>query len=591
MKKEYEKFVKRPEFIIMLLATVFRISISQKLSIWYSSNEFYDDKLFVRYADLFAHFKEPDLWSLVKTMSYPLFLNFVHMTGLSYSTVLTIVWIAAALLLVKVFKMLTDNRFFLTFVYLFVLFTPAAFDSWVGTRLYRNAIIAPFVLLAFSLMILILLKLVKNHELSAKNIIFPSIVLGFIFTFTYYIKEDGIWLLPCLILVIFVSVCIVVYRWIKDKSKVRKKILALILILCLPMLIFVFNANIYKMINYHYFNVYEINTRTEGQLGEFVNNIYKIYSDNRNVEIWAPADAIEKAFETSETLKKYPELKEAIFQSHWVGGDINANPIRGDFLTWVLRDALFETGVWENEAQVNKLFNQVNNELEEAFESKLLEKDRKIQIIASGGGRNIEEILQLSNIIARELEVVLFLKGYAPGGQLGEYSDSESYEFATVLVNENLMPFQHENQKNEFETGNRMANVVFRIYSILNPCLFILSIFSAIYVGYQLFNKRNRNYKENFSVYLCCVTMIFVFLGISFLYALAIGWFAEWLLIQTEYNWTIVKFYSIGLVPIFIIIELFGLYLFFEILKRNKRLIGKSIEKKKYKPTKNGYSR
>ena len=587
MKKEHKNFFKRPEFFIVLLATMFRITLSQKVSIWYPSNQLLDDQLFIKYANLFVHFKEPGLWSLVKSMSYPLFLNFVHLTGLSYSTVLAIVWIFAALLLVKVFKLITDNRIFLTFVYLYILFYPSAFDSWVGTRLYRNAIIAPFVLLTFSLMIFILLKLVKNHELAAKNIMFSSIILGILFSFTYYIKEDGIWLLPCLILVIFVSVCIVAYRCIKDKSKVNKRTFILILTLCLPILLFTLNTNIYKMINYRYFDVYEINTRTEGQLGVFVSNVYKIDSDNRTFDIWAPVDAIEKTFEVSETLKKYPELKEAIIHSPWVDGDIYINPIRGDFLTWVMRGALFDTGIWENEAQVDKLFKQINNELDEAFKSNVLEKDRKIQITASGGGRNIKEIFQLSNVIVREYATTLFLKGYVPGGLLGEYSDLESYEFATFLVNENLMPFQYDNHKNiELEIGNRIIEVVFRLYSILNPCLFILSIISAFYFGYQLFIKRNPKYKGKFSVYLCCVVIIFSLIGISFLYALAIGWFIEFILIQTAYDWTIVKFYSIGLVPIFAMIDLIGAYLFLEILKNNKRIFSKSIKSKKYKPVK-----
>ena len=569
IEKEIWGLLKRPEVLIALLATFFRISISQKLSIWYPSHAFHDDQLFVRYANLFVHFKEPDLWSLVKTMSYPLFLNFVHMTGLSYSTVLAIVWIFAALLLVKVFKLITDNRIFLTFVYLYILFYPSAFDSWVGTRLYRNAIIAPFVLLTFSLMIFILLKLVKNHELAAKNIMFSSIILGILFSFTYYIKEDGIWLLPCLILVIFVSVCIVAYRCIKDKSKVNKRTFILILTLCLPILLFTLNTNIYKMINYRYFDVYEINTRTEGQLGVFVSNVYKIDSDNRTFDIWAPVDAIEKTFEVSETLKKYPELKEAIIHSPWFDGNIYINPIRGDFLTWVMRNALFDTGIWENEAQVDKLFKQINNELDEAFKSKVLEKDRKIQITASGGGRDIKEIFQLSNVVVREYMTVLLLKGYVPGGQLGEYTEPESYEFASFLVNENLTPYQYDNHKiNEFEMENEVVAVVFKIYSILNPCLLMLTIFSIFYIGYQLLKKRDVYYKERFSVYLCCIAIIVVLFGISFIYALAIAWFSEFLLRGTANDWIVLKFYSVGLVAIFILIDLFGLFLFFEFLKK-----------------------
>ena len=65
------------------------------------------------------------------------------------------------------------------------------------------------------------------------------------------------------------------------------------------------------------------------------------------------------------------------------------------------------------------------------------------------------------------------------------------------------------------------------------------------------------------------------------LYAFGIACFMEFVLIQTEFDWLIVKFYSIGLVAMFIIIELFGTFLFLRIVKnkyeklsqKNKKLL------------------
>ena len=187
MKKEDGNFLKRPELYIALLAAFVRIVLSQKLAIWYYSNQLFDDQLLIKYSGLFEHFQVPDIWSLVKTISYPIILYVINASGLSYSVFLASIWIVAALLAVRVFKMLTNDRFVLTFIYVYILFTPSAFDNWVGTRLYRNVVIAPLVLITFLLMIFILLKLIKKSELSAKEIVFPSIGLGIIFSFTYYI--------------------------------------------------------------------------------------------------------------------------------------------------------------------------------------------------------------------------------------------------------------------------------------------------------------------------------------------------------------------------------------------------------------------
>ncbi len=572
-KKGWRKFIGRPELIIAMLATLFRIFLALRLSVWYYSYELLDDQLLIDYADLVTHFNIPDIWSLVKTMSFSVFLNFVHLTGLSYSMVVAIIWIGTALLLFRVFKEITNDRIFLTFVYLFTLFTPAAFDNWVGTRLYRNALIAPLVLITFALMILTILKLVKNKNPAPQGFIISNLLLGFVFTFTYYLKEDGIWLLPCLVLSIFVSAGIATYHHIcSKKEKSKQKLMPLMLILVTPLVIFTINTNVYKMINYHYFSVYEINTRTEGAFGEFVKQVYKIQSDYRNTDIWVPKDAIEKAFESSATLKKYPQLEIEIYNSPWLQGDINKVPIQGDFFSWVLRSALIDTGIWENEAQIDKLFRQINSEIEEAFKTEVLEKENKFQLTASAVGRDVTEMLQLSNIVIREYGTALFLMGYEPGGQLGEYGNFESYEFVTQLINEKLrMPDYDSYRVVEYQMENSIVEVIFKIYSLLNPLLFILAIFSAVDIACKLIKKREFLSQKGNSINLCCALLIFVLIGISFIYAFAISWFVEFLLRGTVFDWTLLKFYSIGLVPILVLVQLLGAYLFFEVCKTRNR--------------------
>lgn len=544
--------------IFILIITIFRIILSNLISAWYPSSQLYDDNLLITYASLSSHFTNPNHLSLVKTMSYPIFLRLVHLTGLSYTIVLSIVWILSAILVVKMLSYITKNKFFLIFVYLFVLFTPSAFESWIGTRLYRNSIIAPFVLILFTIMLIIVFKLLVNDEVTAKKIIGINISLGFVFSFSYYIKEDGIWLLFCLILEVLVSIGIIIYKC-KNKSFV------LILTLCLPLLIFILNTNIYKSINYHYFGVYETNTRTEGELGKFVNNVYKIYSDNRTAFVWAPYDAIEKAFSASETLSKYPKLLEEILNTPWFG-DIKQNPIRGDFLTWVLRNALIDTGLWQSEKQVSDLFHQVNIELKNAFANGILKKDNKIQILSSAGGRSLIEILHLKNTIIQEYKNCIFLDGYGPGGQFDENEDYGSSETATIFTNMNHLNFigpANNHKMSELAYGNKIAAFIFNIYSSINPIILILSILSLFLMSFMRSLKIKNNLINNYLI----ITM-FILAGISFAYSLGIGWFSEYIWNYQAINMVIItKFYGVGLVPIISLFNIFGLYLFFALIK------------------------
>ena len=151
-----------------------------------------------------------------------------------------------------------------------------------------------------------------------------------------------------------------------------------------------------------------MNTRTKGELEWFVSNIYKIGSENRTPEIWAPFDAIEKAFEASPTLKQYPKLLKCIEKSSWVGGNIHKNPISEDFLTWVMRDALVEADMWKSEEQVQQLFKKINEELEQAFKNGTLKTDEKIQLISSMGGRSLKEMFLMGISLSYTISIGWF---------------------------------------------------------------------------------------------------------------------------------------------------------------------------------------
>lgn len=579
MRYKKLKDIKKPTIIFLIVITAFRVFLSNLLGIWYDTIWQHDDRLMIDYANIISHFRIPNELSLVKNMSYPLFMDFVHITGISYPIILSFIWIIAAVLVVLLFSEITKNNKFLIFAYVFILYTPIAFDNMAGTRLYRNSIIAPFLMITFTLIIIGLLKTLKMRQIRYKGILIANIFIGIFFTFSYYIKEDGFWLMPILLLSIIVNIIFIAYKYYKNSKRSKKKneyriskVILLLLIIISPFLIFYSGTNLYKAINYKYFGIYEINTRTEGELAEFVYKIYKIDSENRDIFIWAPADAIEKAFDASKTLNAHPELKEAIFKSPWLQGDIQKNPINGDFLTWVMRTALVQSDLWESEKQVSDLFKQVNSELDEAFETGKLEEDSKIQLTSSAGGRNISEILSLSGSIIEQFKDHIFMDNYDTILMENDYTNINSSQTATFLTNTYLMPVEGEKNidyiQYRTDIGVKISSVIVKIYSVLNGVLFVIAIISFISGIILLILKKIDMKKLSGKIYFFSLFIIFVSFGIALLYTLGISWFS-----QFTQNPLSLKFYSVGLVPILSIIGLFGLYLLMINLKKIKKFL------------------
>ena len=421
-------------------------------------------------------------------------------------------------------------------------------------------------------MLILIVDVLKNKDISAKKILLNIIALSFFFTFTYYIKEDGFWMLPCLALMFAICIGISLYHYFKNKDNRNPiRLLRLIIMLFLPLILFYAGTNFYKGVNYHFFEVYEINTRTEGELGKFVSSIYKIKSDHRDKNIWAPYDAIEKAFDASETLQKYPELEESILNTVWFDG--GKSMIAGDFLTWVLRTSLDSTGLWKSDAQINELFAQVNEEISQAFVDGTLEKDDRISLTSSGGSRTFSEILELQDEITQTYRTSILMEGYVAQKGQTEYNRLESCSTASYITNMNFLPIENGYtagfQEKKAMVGNSIASGIIKLYSILNPMLCLIAIVGFFLTLISLLARKNQASKETKRLFVFALSTVFVFAGMSLVYAFGISWFSEFIWRETNIiNTNVLKLYTIGIVPMLCMVELFGLYLFSNCIKK-----------------------
>lgn len=553
MNKKVLKVMKKPELYIFSILFIIRIIIGNKIGAWYFSNQIYDDQLLAKYSMLRDHFLNPDVYSMVKTMGYPLFLNIVHIFKIKYSILLSIVWCIDALVAYKTILTITKNKKVSTFAFVYVLFMPMAFEAYLGTRMYRNSIIAPFSLLVICMMVLNIHKCITidNNKNNVIKIFTKSFIFGILFSFTYYIKEDGLWILACLLFSLILEVIILVVKFIKDK--ICKRNFIIILVACiLPLIIFLLTTVIYKEINKKYFGVYAIETRNSGELGNFVRNIYKVDSNYRTSIIWAPKDAIQQVFSVSPTLKKYPELEYDVLHSVWNQGNIDLVPIMGDFLTWVLRTSLDEKGIWKSEKQINKMFKKVNVEIENAFKNGKLKRENRIQLLSSAGGRNPYEIWELRKLIYFGFRGTIFLEDYIPGIINVPTYDVETTKYISKLTYEKKLNGNlTEKQKKTNERNVKMIKNIFSVYRIVNVILFIFMFFVILIKTFtyvvKIINHANINKNEVFQYILIVVLSL-----IAIMYAFSISWFSEFIFTD-GINKVILNFYLAAL-PVLLVL-------------------------------------
>ena len=540
-----------------VLLFALRIWLARISGLWYPADQLYDDSLMMRYADFSEHFSarnSPFYELLLKNMGFPLLLNLVGISGFEYTDVLSLFWFLSAISTVALFAKSTgvNSRIIWLAIYIFVLFVPAAFDNWCGTRLYRNAVLTPLYFIVLNMAAILFVQHFTSSTFSIKKFLPFQIFLGLIFTLTFYIKEDGIWLLAVLIAALIPCI---IKALVQRNFSIKNKFFHVALLL-LPLMIFGAGTSFYKLVNYKYFGVYEINTRTGGETGKFVNLVYKIASNERTSKIWAPHDAILAAINASKTLKNNSTLTEAILHSPWCGGDMAANPIRGDFLGWVIMTAIKDSGTCNSLVEQENFFRQVNKEIELAFANGTLKKDSKIQLVSSMGGRNLLQILKLSGLMAEQYIMHVALYGYAPGAypmraSQPQNSDQEIFiATASRLTNIDLT-------KTDDNAGRaqEILSVMFMIYSMIQMALFVMALFGLKYNIIKIWRRQ-----EIKSLLPILITAGFLILSLA--YTLALAWFCEYISPHELRN-AALKFYSIGLVPMLITFEIFGTYLFY----------------------------
>lgn len=538
-KAEYGKWL----FALGIPAAV-RTILSVLLGVWFPAGQIWDDSLVMEYADFAGHFGTPNRSSLLKTMGYPLFLKAVSVSGIPYTIVLGLIWTAAALFVFSLVRRLAGGKRLPAYAaYLYVLFLPQAFDFWSGTRMYRNGMIAPFVLMTFSL----LLHVVADAFSGEGRRVLHIVLLGLFFSYTYYLKEDGLWLMACLLFGLITAGILFAVRNRRAAGTVAKRAF----LLALPLVIWAVVTAGYKAVNDKYFGVFETNTRTEGEYGKFMEYVYKVDSPNRSLYVWASFDAIDSVFAASPALSSHPELLEAIHNTGWAEELPAGHEIPGDHFAFALREEMYELGMFTSEAAFQQFFKQVNGELKAAFVRGTLKKADRIQLLASTGGYTREEVQSLFPLVSESFKGAVLLKEYRLG--LGDVSDWEIENLsATVSFAKSMTHISYlDDYSGVKERSDRTASALqplLAVYRVLNVLLFMLLaagiLLEAVYYFSHLKTLRTMT---GVRVKIMLQTFgAFVFLGISVCYAFSISWFSAFCY-AGGVNMTILNFYNIAL--------------------------------------------
>lgn len=341
-------------------------------------------------------------------------------------------------------------------------------------------------------------------------------------------------------------------------AKAATRLVAALLAVCIPFATLTVATVAYKAVNNRYFGVAQINTRTGGETGGFINRLYRIDSPWRTNEIWAPNDAIHQAIAASPTLRSHTQLCDRLLHSPWeaASSEPDGTSARGDYNTWGLKWAMVDSGTWKSERQSEALFHKINSELDAAFANGTLKKTDRIMITASGGGFYFSDFdAYFLDLFRTAFLGNIQLREYTPGAlpSTVDHTDSGQVKVANAAAKLTRLPYVDGTKDSAAMAEHRarmnsVTKVVFAVYRVVNVMLIIL-IVAVTLAGFAAMIVRCVKRRHIPGIAVLAYVVMLGLIGISVVYSFSIAWFVQF--VTHPYIPTIVDYYSLGNVALF----------------------------------------
>lgn len=354
--------------IFMIGFAIIRLVLTSNIPIIALPRQIYDDGMMV---DMAVNIRAGNWLGnytsdvLVKGPFFPILLAVINFFGCSYINVMNVIYVLACIYFVYTIKEGLKSKISLGFVYLLLLFNPVSYAFWTLQRVYRNGITLAQVLIIIGSMF----ACYQRREKKASSMLPFAIIGGLTLASLWLTREDGIWILPFILVVITLLIISILFQNRKDKKiQWNRKVITKLIVAILPMLILIISLQAVKLVNYANYGIYAYNEINDGYFGKVIKTMYRVKTDEDIPYVTVTRNKIKLLYENSPTLKSIePELEEML--NAWDHNDRHPGDtqVEDGWFWWALKGAVQNAGKYENAQMSNEFYQKVYDELQEAI--------------------------------------------------------------------------------------------------------------------------------------------------------------------------------------------------------------------------------
>ena len=141
-------------WVFVIVIGLVQVALIGEMTIYQRGYSIHDDILMIDYAENILegdYLGEYNNKTLLKRISYPLFISLCKVMNIPYLTGLGLFWMISTIFFILAIRKAISNKKILLAMYIFILFNPVMYSFKWAQSMYRNSIVAPSVLIVLTL--------------------------------------------------------------------------------------------------------------------------------------------------------------------------------------------------------------------------------------------------------------------------------------------------------------------------------------------------------------------------------------------------------------------------------------------------------
>lgn len=380
-----KEFIKKYFLIICLvIISLFKIHITNKLPLLAFPEQVYDDGLMVKLAKNIVQGKWLGVYdsnTLIKGAGFPIFLALLKSFNISYIFAMNIFYVLACMYFIYSIKDDIKSKIIKIIIFSIMLFNPIASAEYTFQRVYRNGIGVFQTVFIFSAIYIVWKNRYENIKTLLPHILIAAINVAFL----WYSREDSIWIIPFLFASLILTTIFIIAKALSSrkfsktaKNKFYTNIIVKSLIILMPIWILIFSTNAIRLINYKYYGIF-IERESETYLNKVLAAFYSVKANEEYPRVDNTREKINRIYEVSETLSSIkPYLEDSLDIWSQYGSSQDKKEVENGWFSWALKHAMLTAGKYFNPIEVNDFYHKIYDEIELALENNQLEREPNI---------------------------------------------------------------------------------------------------------------------------------------------------------------------------------------------------------------------